>query len=59
VTPAPPASGLLLRVEPLPSARKQHAPENDGTDRHGAGHGPGMVDWLRDWSSSHAGPTGP
>ncbi|WP_290058759.1 hypothetical protein [Amycolatopsis solani] len=59
MTPTPPARGLLLRVEPLPGARKQHAPENDGTDRHGAGHGPGLADWLRGWSATRTTPGAP
>jgi hypothetical protein len=45
--PPTPVSGLLVGVVPLPAARKQHSPENDGTDHHGRGHGERMADWLR------------
>lgn len=55
---ATPSSGLLLGIEPLVAARKQHSPENDGTDRHGETYGECMADWLRHLPGRHL-PSGP
>jgi hypothetical protein len=49
-TPPParpaPASGLLLRIEPMFSARRRFSPDNDGNDGLHKGYGPAMTHWL-------------